>query len=707
MGNSPLEFKKGYILFSDILWNIQNRNPKVRCTFTVGSRPEGTDDYDSDLDQLIIREGVLICEHIDDVKNSQYDVFEMDRKDCLHGYTKLKRIKRTENSRHDNDISNIVEETITGDYLSNTKVLNSYAKYLRETGQGVDLEINGPSITSYKKFCSIPSIDFPQGYEICNIPEEGRQWLQRMGIHEVHRHWPLLKTIRKLQSLKCHVVATGGPDKHDPNHDLQWRISYTLWERELVWDFTHNQTLCYKLLKKIKKSEFEKITKDINSYHLKNLVFLESVECPRELLYGETESCFTLFKRCLARLSVAIRERHLTHFIDSKRNLFVGKLENEEEQQKLLSLLEKVDELVKKTNKPFRVILGQLIAVNLRYSSLQECLRKEPIHPNQIYGTHVFDIKCAIFESLRLTDYDATVRRFQLSEEMPSAKLTILYDCSASLKNEVQHSYNKICHALEELDADHQTLELIKGIITLRFGLFAATYRIHWDRNCKVIRKSDTKQITDKYVLSLLNRHTDALSDLLYLCTYYFRDHRVSQAEFEIDIFLETGPKLLFYCGQCSDFNAICVKSGHASHTEWKNSLLNVPNHGPRIVHDVIVSIDDMNFFPSAIQIQLQIEKSIFFLNPLVYMYYLKACCEVTSNKNADGTIQKLSDTVNKYVNDRNKFRHLNLLGHAYFLTNRHDDAYKCYCTSLLNQKSANSALYLLLILIYKMHKDI
>lgn len=707
MGNSPLKFKKGYILFSDILWNIQNRNPKVRCTFTVGSRPEGTEDYDSDLDQLIIREGVLICEHIDDVKNSQYDVFVMDRKDCLHGYTKLKRIKRTENTRHDNDISNIVEETITGDYLSNTKVLNSYATYLRETGQGEDLEINGPSITSYLKFCSIPSIDYPQGCEICNIPEEGRQWLQRMGTHEVHRYWPLLKTIRKLQSLKCHVVATGGPDKHEPNHDLQWRKSYTLWERELVWDFTHCQTLCYKLLKKIKKSEFEKITKDINSYHLKNLVFLESVECPRELLYGETESCFTLYKRCLARLRVAIRKRHLTHFIDSKRNLLVGKLENEEERQKLLSLLENVDELVNKTNQPFMDIVTHLFAVKLRYSSFQECLRKEPIHPNQIYGTNVFDIKCAVFEILRLTDYDETVKLFQLFEEMPSVEVEKYHYCSASLKNEVQHSYNKICRSLEELDADHQTLELIKGIITFRFGLFAATYRIHWDRNFKVERNPDTKQITDKYVLSLLNIHTDALSNLLYLCTYFFRDHRVSRAEFEIDVFLKTGPKLLFYCGQCSDFNAISVKSGHASHTEWKNSLLNVPDQGLCYVHDVIVSIDDMNFFPSAVQIQLQIEKSTFFLNPLVYMYYLKACCEVTSNKNADGTIQKLSDTVNKYVNEKNKFIHLNLLGHAYFFTNRYDDAYKCYCTSLLNQKSANSALYLLSILIYKMHKGI
>lgn len=695
----PLGFRIGLILFSDILWNITDKISELRCRFTVGSRAEGTENAGSDLDRLFIWEGVAIYERIQDVENKKDALFSIERASCLPGYTKLK----LEHARNDDFIFDLVEEKCMQHYLSATKVLNYFAKYLRKQKGAIDIDINGPAVT-LENTSSEANIDHSQGFEVCNIPIEGRDFLDIMEKSKMNRHWPSPETIDKLKLLKCHVVATGGPYKNDPDYSLKWRISYTLWERELVWSFANGQTMCYLYLKELKQSRLKEICNDITSFHLKNVVFWESVECPRDLLYAPSYSAtqLELIRRCVARLHTAIQEKNLFHFIDRKRNLFEGKLENEEACQKLLDLLENSNERVASDIK-----LIKQVCLNRSYPDVFLKLkgRDEFLRSKLRWGHNVLHIKFEVFLRVRNRQYDQFVEFIKSFEKRPCRSGKLICNISAFIKEENQNMCHKMTQALQDLDADSQTKEIIQRCICFRLGLFVATFRVHWDKECTMERKLDTKQITDEYVLSLLTKHTDALSGLLYLCTYFLRDHRVSRAESEIDDFLRSGPMLLLFCGYSSNFTGINVEMGHATHTYCKDSLLSLPDQKYHYVHDVLVSDRDINFFPSGVAIQL-LNENILFINPLVYLYYLKVFCDVSSKRNANKSLQRLSETVTNFVNDQNTGVHLNLLGHAYFLAKRYEEAYRCYCVSVFNQKRKYSVFIQLLILLCQMFKE-
>lgn len=538
--------------------------------------------------------------------------------------------------------------------------------------------------------------------------------------------WPSSKTIKRIENQKCHVVAVGGPDKKIPNFSLKWRISYTLWERELVWSFKETQFFCFVYLKHLNKTKLrrnqnnegneEENRKDVSSFHLKNLLFWVSAECSRDFLWKKidfsTPACFLnvkeLVKKCLDRLQVYVEKKKLPHFIDRERNLFESSFKDEEARQTLLNqlqnaagLFDNFDEYIKNfmstktSNIPDRYFRSTK-AVDER----KACEMISTFRP----GFYVLMLRNRIFEELNRKDFEENISLIEQMVAIP--KMTVMHDLSGTIREETQNFCDKMFKALDKLDADRQTSEIIKRLIRLRFGLAMASFRLHWDKKCIEKRQNfDTNQITDKYVLSLLTNHTDALSGLLYLCTYFLRDHRVPQAESKIDDFLKSGPMLLFYCGICSEVTGINIEMGQATHIEYTESLLPVPDQEFCFVHDVLVTKEDIHFFIPAIQIQVYLE-FCFFINPLVYLYYLKVICEVSAERIADNTLRKLRETVFNHVQDGNKFRHLNLLGHAYYLAKQRKNACECYFASIHKQKRNNSAFYLLLISIYELWRE-
>lgn len=84
-----------------------------------------------------------------------------------------------------------------------------------------------------------------------------------------------MKTLEKIRTLDCHVVAVG--DKISQHSSLEWRISYLLWERELVWSFNDTQLQCFVLLKSLLIKFIDPIVSEkLSSYHMKTVVFWES-----------------------------------------------------------------------------------------------------------------------------------------------------------------------------------------------------------------------------------------------------------------------------------------------------------------------------------------------------------------------------------------------------------------------------------------------
>ena len=82
--------------------------------------------------------------------------------------------------------------------------------------------------------------DFVHALYYDEWPIEAVQWLQRKRKFD----WPSRELIEKIQKLNCHAVPVG-----DVMSSTQWRVSYLLQERELVWAFNDTQIQCFVLLK--------------------------------------------------------------------------------------------------------------------------------------------------------------------------------------------------------------------------------------------------------------------------------------------------------------------------------------------------------------------------------------------------------------------------------------------------------------------------
>lgn len=79
-----------------------------------------------------------------------------------------------------------------------------------------------------KKVGGVLEQDFAHGLPFCRMPFEGEEWLR----NRENFIWPSVNTIERIKMLDCHVVAVG--DKTSQYSLLEWRISYLLWEGELV-----------------------------------------------------------------------------------------------------------------------------------------------------------------------------------------------------------------------------------------------------------------------------------------------------------------------------------------------------------------------------------------------------------------------------------------------------------------------------------------
>lgn len=659
---------------------LENDPTSRRCftRYMVGSYVEGTHITDSDSDTLFIWKNVTICQNVEEFHRHDGAVFVMERSNSPPGYTKLKLVEKEtaeENILIDRkSIEDVVEKTDMGKYLSNTKVIDCFAQYLKKYEKDLYIVRNGPCVRAN-------NVDLAQGFELCSITDEGKQWLDKMDASEMERIWPSPLIIKKIKKLKCHVVAVGGPGQRLPDSSLNTRYSYTLWEKELVSSFHDAQYFCCLYLKILNRKKLKEICPDVSSFHIKNIVFWESIECSQDLF--QFENLRILIKQCLVRLQTAVKKKRLSHFIDRDRNLFESKLQNENDRQNLIHFLDNAEQVVGNFNQIYKECMEQICSqmfyksfnVRMSFDSNQKLRRCEAFLQKGFFS---FWSRNIIFEKIVECSYALNVLVLKCLDGYKAPddqSIRLLTDEAAAITGGMNESIEWISDAMEEVDADQETLNMMKKNILFRFGISAATFRIYWDKKRTRQRLQERCQMEDAFICQKLNQHTDALAGLLYLCTYYVQEKRFLEANSVMDDFLKSGPKLLLYIGECSTHNGIHVENGIATYVQYENIPLNVTDDPFPYVHDIIVlEGDDTFFFPPIVQIQILLEGT-FLIDPVVYLYFLKVVCDVGLKKNADNSLEGLKDTVCDFVNDKNKFRHLNLLAHAFQLTEHYDVA--------------------------------
>ena len=124
----------------------------------------------------------------------------------------------------------------------------------------------------------------------------------------------------------CHLVPIGHP--HSDTKLTEWRISFSVAERALVWSFNHIQMQCYAVMKIILK-EFIKIkcsSKNfvLCSYFIKTFLFWKYETTDSNFWSPENFRCCIKF--LLIEFSKCIQEGILSHYFIPRFNLLSIKL---------------------------------------------------------------------------------------------------------------------------------------------------------------------------------------------------------------------------------------------------------------------------------------------------------------------------------------------------------------------------------------------
>jgi hypothetical protein len=124
--------------------------------------------------------------------------------------------------------------------------------------------------------------------------------------------------VDKLVGRGCLFVCTGHPDS--PTSSYEWRYSFSVTERTLVWTFTDVQRKCFFLLKMLCKEIIGKRISDvICSYHMKILMFWQIEETDRK--QGFTGNLLSMVHACLCRLQLWIARANIPSYFIPENNL--------------------------------------------------------------------------------------------------------------------------------------------------------------------------------------------------------------------------------------------------------------------------------------------------------------------------------------------------------------------------------------------------
>ncbi|XP_071135981.1 uncharacterized protein [Mytilus edulis] len=286
-----------------------------------GSKGEGLKTKGSDLDLMYICSLIKVYESARDIvpSNMSYPLV-MDTEDVSPCFTKLRLIFNDPNI-YCKSIQKIVQIDSFGKYFFSNKLF-------KMSFLGPNLKIHGPCLSDHDDVVDIALV------LQCN------QWISpaQPWITRSRRTWPSPDIISKITS--CGVLFVPVGYKGSVNEEEEWRISFSIAEKFLIFSFNHTQLLCYALLKIVLKEIVEK-QEDLKgllcSYFLKTLMFW-IIEGSHTYTW-RPDNIISCFKACLQRLIYCIQYSTLLHYFIPDNNLIYLRF-NSLSKHKLISILD-------------------------------------------------------------------------------------------------------------------------------------------------------------------------------------------------------------------------------------------------------------------------------------------------------------------------------------------------------------------------------
>jgi hypothetical protein len=274
---------------------------------TSGSFGEGLEMQGSDLDVMVVLSFAQVYEDISRVRfNSRESFLVMEMDDCKLGFTHLRlaqcyHLQLLQCSRQ---ISNAL-------YLSNELIKTDFMKMAREPQV-----IHGPCVSDKAGFIDIA------------ISLHSKQWISPAceWISRPNSSWPsddLKSTIIDHGTLFVPIGCKGSK-----NEDIEWRFSFSVGEKLLIYSFTHVQLMCYALMKILLKDVIDSDDDCkglLCSYYIKNIIFWVSEELP--LSIWRPENLVYCFMKCFGRLVYCVEYSMCPHYFIPEINMFKSKIE--------------------------------------------------------------------------------------------------------------------------------------------------------------------------------------------------------------------------------------------------------------------------------------------------------------------------------------------------------------------------------------------
>ncbi|VDI23865.1 Hypothetical predicted protein [Mytilus galloprovincialis] len=304
--------------------------PSTTATqITSGSKGEGLQLKGSDLDLMSIDPSFKVYE-------SESDFFPQSCKCIL-------LLRKTEDTHpcftqlhlvNNHDLTGDHGKRIKNSFLGRKFSSELYRINCMENMPNIDgmPKIHGPCIST-----TTENMDLAWCLKCDKWISQAKQWIIRS-----RTTWPPLDLISKI--ISCGVLLVPIGYKGSSNEILQWRISFSVGEKCLIFAFNHIQLLCYALLKIMIKEIVEKHT-DLKSllcsYFVKTLMFWISEESDPSM--WRPDKIIPCFMACLKRLIYCVEYSTLLHYFIPENNLFYLRFDFDKK-DKMISILKNLFE---------------------------------------------------------------------------------------------------------------------------------------------------------------------------------------------------------------------------------------------------------------------------------------------------------------------------------------------------------------------------
>ena len=675
--------------------------PKLTL-FHGGSSAEGTATASSDVDRMAVVSGITV------VTTGKLDKSDKDLDTCNlffvestknnPGYARLKAAApHALNHDEFGDFSAVLDDNPNGLYLSSDKFINFLhsANKPPVPGQSKFYYRHGPclmvehqNIFGYHRGMPGEHLEADVAFSlVCDQwPEEVNEWITRPR----HHNWPVPQLVNKISKQDCHAVAVGDPTS--PFCSQEWRISFLLGERELVWNFNDTQIQTYIILKMLLKKYIEPLAPDqLSSYHLKTVMFWLIEEEGNSRWFEE--NLLICVSDCLDKLQHCIEEGNIEHYFHRKRNLLRYKLRNESERNLVLNEIASIRKGI-----AAYTLNGGLVKTSKVYKLWCAC--KGDIG--------MFIQLCS--RDIELTTYFELVKKVNDTRRLHQSQFNIYVNMSACCD-----SLETLLQITKDLDQTIQTetdipfLNTMLQFLDILTGL--AYFRLSMQERDATKRSNLGEKCRERLVAASSVKDHD-LSGILYLATFYFytNQHLLCQDAVKC-AFPKTGRYL--YTGRCSTNHGIEFEAGKII----LSPEVPVTGEDDEVIHpvfDVVFTKADIDFVPYPVKFECALIPEygdrFFVYHPCVYAHTLLylSLCSVRDMDAASETLENLAHIVGNLGVTPQRFRALNLLGFCYSMKGDFSNASCCYIASLQDTFSmrslvTNAAAFHLVLLLFSL----